>query len=533
MEGIKRMENHEHNGIELIFPERPNRDMINQLKERGFRWHAKRQLWFAKKTDEREAFASRIVGESQPEKAQAEAKEIAEKIKRGEDREGNTFAAHYDKIGDTGIYDSGEIQISDVMEAYIRDLNVYYRRTWGGDYICITDLEGSGKAGAECTSWSFNPPPGAHLCDQLHNKENIKTVADLVTALKEGHEFSYVSMYERKEKGIDVFSPFVETKPLKKTPSKWNKRNFTQALLSGQIYRGTLDERLTDDYAMDAANNFSSGTPLSISASARRAVEDWSSLDYVYPSKDPSKDGTIELNFSSVGTLKTFYFDITCDIKEGKRREDERLAGIARYNNMLKGSCIQLKANEIDPGKVYTLKTLDTGTNSGVYAVKSETVQGHVLRDRLDPPYMDVVSIQEFEIEPDKVYSVSNFYRRLPPDREEDSRVIHCGNWKEIATGKALLELTGEGVYFPQISEEKEYGPTCEKAIAALQRFESGQLRWGVGQKGISYTREINKLKAEMTRLAPRKSALDTLISSASARTAPSRDNLSVSHERG
>ena len=146
---------------------------------------------------------------------------------------------------------------------------------------------------------------------------------------------------------------------------------------------------------------------------------------------------------------------------------------------------------------------------------------------------MDVVFLNEFEIQPDKVYAVSNFYARLPIGREEDARVIHCGNWKEIVTGRALLELTSEGVYFPCIAEEKEYGPTCEKAISALQRFESGQLRWGVGQKGINYTREINKLKGEMQRLASCKPALDNLISSASGRTGQSKGQHQASFERG
>ena len=95
------------------------------------------------------------------------------------------------------------------------------------------------------------------------------------------------------------------------------------------------------------------------------------------------------------------------------------------------------------------------------------------------------------------------------------------------------MELTGEGVYFPRIAEEKEYGPTCEKAIASLQRFESGQLRWGVGQKGINYTREINKLKAEEQRLTDRKPALDSLISSASSRTGQGVSHPQVSYERG
>ena len=175
MEGITWHKNKEHNGVEIKFPQRPSRDVINQLKERGFHWHTKEQLWYARHTPECEAFARKIANEAKQEKARAEAKVMAEKVKSGETREGNCFAAHYDKIGDTGIYDTGDIAISDVTEGYIRDLNVYYRRTWGGDSLQITDLEGAGKVGAECRAWGFNPPPGKNLFMQLHNEERMET----------------------------------------------------------------------------------------------------------------------------------------------------------------------------------------------------------------------------------------------------------------------------------------------------------------------------------------------------------------------
>lgn len=57
MEGITWRKNKEHNGVEIKFPQRPSRDVINQLKERGFHWHTKEQLWYARHTPECEAFA--------------------------------------------------------------------------------------------------------------------------------------------------------------------------------------------------------------------------------------------------------------------------------------------------------------------------------------------------------------------------------------------------------------------------------------------------------------------------------------------
>lgn len=45
--------NQEHNGIEIKFPEKPNRATLDTLKSLGFRWHRQKALWYAKNTTER------------------------------------------------------------------------------------------------------------------------------------------------------------------------------------------------------------------------------------------------------------------------------------------------------------------------------------------------------------------------------------------------------------------------------------------------------------------------------------------------
>ena len=48
------------NGIELIFQEKPETEILTMLKENGFRWHRKKKLWYAKVTDERKAFVKEL-----------------------------------------------------------------------------------------------------------------------------------------------------------------------------------------------------------------------------------------------------------------------------------------------------------------------------------------------------------------------------------------------------------------------------------------------------------------------------------------
>lgn len=52
--------NNEHNGIELYFGEKPNKNIIDMLKVNKFRWHSVKKCWFAKNTDKNMLVANNI-----------------------------------------------------------------------------------------------------------------------------------------------------------------------------------------------------------------------------------------------------------------------------------------------------------------------------------------------------------------------------------------------------------------------------------------------------------------------------------------
>ena len=52
--------NKEHNGIELYFEEKPNKNIIDMLKANKFRWHSIKKCWYAKKTENNMKVAENI-----------------------------------------------------------------------------------------------------------------------------------------------------------------------------------------------------------------------------------------------------------------------------------------------------------------------------------------------------------------------------------------------------------------------------------------------------------------------------------------
>lgn len=52
--------NPQHNGIEIIFPGKPGKAILETLKAEGFRWHSVKRLWYAKQTEKRLALAQSI-----------------------------------------------------------------------------------------------------------------------------------------------------------------------------------------------------------------------------------------------------------------------------------------------------------------------------------------------------------------------------------------------------------------------------------------------------------------------------------------
>jgi hypothetical protein len=55
--------NAERNGVEILFPGKPERSVIDTLKAHGFRWSPRGKLWYAKQSDSRINFAYSLQGQ--------------------------------------------------------------------------------------------------------------------------------------------------------------------------------------------------------------------------------------------------------------------------------------------------------------------------------------------------------------------------------------------------------------------------------------------------------------------------------------
>lgn len=147
--------------------------------------------------------------------------------------------------------------------------------------VVIIDLNNAMKRGAFCKRWLFSvnrwhmDENRLVITDYLTMAANgSDTVAELVDFLRSGEEFTEVdglTVEIGERKATSVYSPFAEVKPVK-LGERLNAATIAKAILSGQITGGRTDERLTDDYAMDAAYDFYRGD-IDISLFAKKLIE--------------------------------------------------------------------------------------------------------------------------------------------------------------------------------------------------------------------------------------------------------------------
>lgn len=524
-------ENTEKSGIELSFTKRPSKETISELKEHGFRWHSQKQLWFAKNTPERYAFAANLAGMPAPDMQSRKTLQSPDNQKKTSVQTNtiasapaagllpNTFAASYTVIGDASILPKADGGLLSHKEAFFQRENVYFRRTYGGESITILDLQNAQKPGAVCQEWHICPEPlSKESMFSILQRAGVESIPQLVDLCRSEHVPDGLSIYSHSHKGVDIFSPFIEVKPLKALPDKWTKRNFAQALMSGQLYCGEVDYYYTDDYAYDAATGFRKGIALDMPSFVMKQVGEWSSCTSCYnAAKQPDEQGSSAVHFSEHGnSSKTLWFDVNCNIAEGKRRADARAQSILRYNHMLESSCLSVSPADIDPNKCYTIVTLDKQTNSGIHDTQQTHLQGHVLQQRLAPDGFppDILSFQELNIVPSQFYTIADFFHRRE-HAEDDNRIIECGNWRQIVSGKALLELTGEGVCLPVLLEpDAEYG-SYQAAVKQLTNQLNGSRRFMFSEH-LDYQQSLNRLESEFRRAG--KPRLDALIQDASSR---------------
>ena len=501
MQGVTLKHNEEYHGIELYFDKKPSEATIANLKEQGFRWHRTKKCWYAKETETRSDFANKLCDIKEPKKATKpiNKKEKTDKL--------NTFAASYDKIGNAEIIPNGDVGLIGHIEVFCEEEQIYFRRFYGCESITIEDLTNAQATGKTCDIWSIYPGPGINKEDlfSLLSNAGINSITDLVKSCRAGESIDGVTISCHQMKGVYIFSPFVEVKPLKELPEKWTKRNFTQALMSGQLFRGEVAYHYTDDYAMDAAYSFGTGREIDMVSFAKNEVGDWDSCTSCYSDKSSKdKNGIYIVHYSPYSNSgKTLYFDVNCDIAQGKKRAKEHAEALANYNNMMKASCITVKPEDINPCKIYTVSELDMDINTGVYCIKESNLQGFVLQERLNPEdsLMDVLSFKEIELQPDQFYSIANFYHRMSNLETDDSRLVAMGNWEHIVSGKALLEMTAEEKYMPDIRlDSKDKFISYEAALENLTNHANGTMKWLTGVCDVDYKASIKKLTNEYIR---------------------------------
>lgn len=416
-----------------------------------------------------------------------------------------TFAAHYDAIGDAVILSDGDIDLLTHMEAYCEREQLRYKRTCGGDSITLTDISNAQKAGKICDQWGVGTGWNESGLIGKLSAYGIHTISQLADFCRSGIEKPGINVYHYEIKGMDQFSPFVEVTPLKAVPEKWTKRSFAQALLSGQLYRGEISYHYTDDYGMDSALGFGSGRALNMPEFAKDAIGDWGSSTHCVTEKDGlAQPGTAVVRYSeNIGSSKKFWFDVNCDIQQGKQRSEARELARTNYNQMLLTSCIHIDPEDIDPGKIYLANILEQDQNSKIYCSKTRSIQGYHLRDLLedDPTTFHALSMAEYEIKNEKFYSLSSLYDTLSRITASDDRVIPVGNHEYLASGKAVLEMTAEGLFLPKVEMPQEnIGSDFESVRSTLLRMAAGRGRYMITGASIDYQKALNKLDKEYQR---------------------------------
>lgn len=142
-------------------------------------------------------------------------------------------------------------------QLYFEEQNIAFKQFSSGNNqteLYITDLSNALKPGKEVTEYIFK---GEELWNVLFFRFEL-SVSEVLSKLY-NKEVEGIEYFTRTHKAIRVFSPFVEVKKVKE-PKKWTISHVWKAILSGQITQGQTDQRLTDDYAFDAATNFGKGS---------------------------------------------------------------------------------------------------------------------------------------------------------------------------------------------------------------------------------------------------------------------------------
>ncbi len=468
--------NQECHGLELYFPEKPDEEILTQLKTARWRYHRAKKCWYAKQNDTNQEIAEQIAGGSIKADVAASAAE--------------PFFPAYDRVNDIPICKSSDLSCWETHYGYFQDIQAYMEVRV--QQICIVDLRNALIPGRECERLVLQPhDPYSSGC--LYS--GLNTFREVYEKFFVRRELPDCHVYASALKSINVFTPFKEIKPIK-VPAKWTLPHVWKAILSGQIYEGKCDGRYTDDYAYDAAVGFRSGVRLYLPSFAKALIESPSGWR-VYA--DHTDGDQVQLSVDCYTfNLNTLQFDAKCDWPENKRRAQERADRLAAHNAEMESrrlSTDQVKALT-ESGLLFDAKIMITNENTGYHEEESKTLLRRQFFYDDETLRYDVLSIAGHFIQDNDLLEIEGC-----TELQNDPRVI-CTADHLVVSGKTFTEMLHEEKTEQMIGSVTIRRQTWEQLRESLDDWRCGRTQNLFNPIPRSrFTEAIARLDAERERL--------------------------------
>ena len=468
--------NQECHGLELYFPEKPDEEILTQLKTARWRYHRAKKCWYAKQNDTNQEIAEQIAGGSIKADVAASAAE--------------PFFPAYDRVNDIPICKSSDLSCWETHYGYFQDIQAYMEVRV--QQICIVDLRNALIPGRECERLVLQPhDPYSSGC--LYS--GLNTFREVYEKFFVRRELPDCHVYASALKSINVFTPFKEIKPIK-VPAKWTLPHVWKAILSGQIYEGKCDGRYTDDYAYDAAVGFRSGVRLYLPSFAKALIESPSGWR-VYA--DHTDGDQVQLSVDCYTfNLNTLQFDAKCDWPENKRRAQERADRLAAHNAEMESrrlSTDQVKALT-ESGLLFDAKIMITNENTGYHEEESKTLLRRQFFYDDETLCYDVLSIAGHFIQDNDLLEIEGC-----TELQNDPRVI-CTADHLVVSGKTFTEMLHEEKTEQMIGSVTIRRQTWEQLRESLDDWRCGRTQNLFNPIPRSrFTEAIARLDAERERL--------------------------------
>lgn len=468
--------NQECHGLELYFPEKPDEEILTQLKTARWRYHRAKKCWYAKQNDTNQEIAEQIAGGSIKADVAASAAE--------------PFFPAYDRVNDIPICKSSDLSCWETHYGYFQDIQAYMEVRV--QQICIVDLRNALIPGRECERLVLQPhDPYSSGC--LYS--GLNTFREVYEKFFVRRELPDCHVYASALKSINVFTPFKEIKPIK-VPAKWTLPHVWKAILSGQIYEGKCDGRYTDDYAYDAAVGFRSGVRLYLPSFAKALIESPSGWR-VYA--DHTDGDQVQLSVDCYTfNLNTLQFDAKCDWPENKRRVQERADRLAAHNAEMESRRLSTDQVKVltESGLLFDAKIMITNENTGYHEEESKTLLRRQFFYDDETLRYDVLSIAGHFIQDNDLLEIEGC-----TELQNDPRVI-CTADHLVVSGKTFTEMLHEEKTEQMIGSVTIRRQTWEQLRESLDDWRCGRTQNLFNPIPRSrFTEAIARLDAERERL--------------------------------